>query len=112
MAYFGEAYMGRRRQQWLRSLAYVEAQTNGTWHRGTINQKKIEGENVVVMATFPTLDSIACTINASRLIDTYGEQAAYQQRTINKVAGRNHESRSRSRSMKSQHKGRRKQTHV
>ena len=83
MAYFGEAYMGRRRQQWLRSLAYVEAQTNGTWHRGTINQKKIEGENVVVMATFPTLDSIACTINASRLIDTYGEQAAYQQRTIN-----------------------------
>ena len=78
MAYFGEAYMGRRRQQWLRSLAYVEAQTNGTWHRGTINQKKIEGENVVVMA---------CTINASRLIDTYGEQAAYQQRTINKVAG-------------------------
>ena len=35
----------------------------------------------------PTLDSIACTINASRLIDTYGEQAAYQQRTINKVAG-------------------------
>ena len=33
MAYFGEAYMGRRRQQWLRSLAYVEAQTNGTWHR-------------------------------------------------------------------------------
>ena len=43
--------------------------------------------NVVVMATFPTLDSIACTINASRLIDTYGEQAAYQQRTINKVAG-------------------------
>ena len=87
MAYFGEAYMGRRRQQWLRSLAYVEAQTNGTWHRGTINQKKIEGEHVVVMATFPTLDSIACTINASRLIDTYGEQAAYQQRTINKVAG-------------------------
>lgn len=39
------------------------------------------------MATFPTLDSIACTISASRLIDTYGEQAAYQQRTINKVAG-------------------------
>lgn len=39
------------------------------------------------MATFPMLDSIACTINASRLIDTYGEQAAYQQRTINKVAG-------------------------
>ena len=40
-----------------------------------------------LVATFPTLDSIACTINASRLIDTYGEQAAYQQRTINKVAG-------------------------
>lgn len=49
---------------------------------------KFSGKKTVKhMATFPTLDSIACTINASRLIDTYGEQAAYQQRTINKVAG-------------------------
>ena len=81
MAYFGEAYMGRRRQQWLRSLAYVEAQTNGTWHRGTINQKKIEGENVVVMATFPTLDSIACTIPSDRHLRGAGSIPAenYQQ---------------------------------
>lgn len=87
MSYFQSAYMGRRRQQWLRSIAYVEVQTGGSWYRGTIDQKKIDGDNLVIMATFPRLDDTACTINASRLIDTYGEQAAYQQRTIKKVAG-------------------------
>jgi hypothetical protein len=37
------------------------------------------------MATFPTLDSVECTISASRLIDVRGEVAAYQQRVIEKV---------------------------
>jgi hypothetical protein len=39
------------------------------------------------MATFPTLDSTACTITASRIIDSHGETAAYQQRKIEKVSG-------------------------
>lgn len=54
---------------------------------GSYQQKLVEGDTLVIYATFPTLDSVACTIDASRLIDTRGEVAAYQQRTINKVEG-------------------------
>lgn len=87
MAYFSDTFMSHRRQQWLRSIHAVEAQVGGTWHRGDINQKKIEGDTLVIMATFPTLDSQACTITASRIIDVHGEVAAYQQRAINKISG-------------------------
>lgn len=87
MAYFNDTFMGHRRNQWLRSLVAVEAQVGGTWYRGVINQKKIEDDTLVIMATFPDLDSMACTITASRLIDVRGEQAAYQQRMIEKNSG-------------------------
>jgi len=87
MPYFYDTFMGHRRNQWLRSIHAVEAQVSGTWHRGDINQKKIDGDTLVIMATFPTLDSVACTITASRIIDVRGEVAAYQQRVIEKVSG-------------------------
>ena len=87
MAYFQSNYMNHRREQWLRSLVYVEAQVGSTWYRGKINQKKIEGDALVIMVTFPQLDDSAVTISASRLIDIRGEIAAYQTRTIRKVAG-------------------------
>ena len=87
MAYFNDTFMGHRRKQWLRSIHAVEVQVGGTWYRGDINQKQIEGDTLVIMATFPTLDSVACTITASRIIDVRGEQAAYQQRTIQKNSG-------------------------
>ena len=87
MAFFSESFMSHRRQQWLRSIYAVEAQVGGTWHRGEINQKNTEGDTLVIMATFPTLDSTSCTITASRIIDVHGEVAAYQQRLVNKISG-------------------------
>lgn len=87
MAYFTDSYMSQRRNQWLRSLHAVEVQVNGTWHRGDINQKAVESDTLVIMATFPTLDAAACTITASRIIDVRGEVAAYQQRVIAKNSG-------------------------
>ena len=87
MAYFNNTFMDHRRQQWLRSIHAVEVQVGGNWHRGDINSKEINGDTLVIKATFPTLDAIACTITASRLIDVRGEQAAYQQRMIEKNSG-------------------------
>ena len=87
MAYFNDTFMNNRRQEWLRSIHAIEAQVDDTWYRGEINQKKIEGDTLVIMATFPALDSEALTITASRLIDLSGEVAAYQQRTISKLSG-------------------------
>lgn len=86
MAYFSDDFMGHRRKQWLRSIRAVEVQVGAAWHRGTINKKTIEDDTLVILATFPTLDSIECTISASRLIDVRGEVAAYQQRVIEKVS--------------------------
>lgn len=87
MGYFNDSYMQNRRQQWLRTIHAVEAQVGSEWHRGEINQKSIEGENLVLTVTFPALDSKACTITASRIIDTRGEVAAYQQRAVKKASG-------------------------
>ena len=87
MAYFMDTFMGHRRQQWLRSIHSVEVQVNGAWHRGDINQKEIDGDTLVIKATFPTLDSVACTITASQIVDVRGEVAAYQKRTIQKNSG-------------------------
>ena len=87
MAYFSNTFMENRRKQWLRSVSAVEAQVGTTWYHGTINQKKIEGDTLVIMATFPALDSVACTITASRIIDVRGEVAAFQQRVIEKNSG-------------------------
>lgn len=87
MAYFSDNFMKNRRQQWLRSIHSVEVQVNGAWHPGEINQKEIEDDTLVIKATFPTLDSQACTITASRIVDVRGEVAAYQQRIIEKNSG-------------------------
>ena len=68
-------------------MLFRSAQVGSTWYRGDINQKKIEGDNLVIMVTFPQLDNSAVTICASRVIDSRGEVAAQQTRTISKVAG-------------------------
>lgn len=86
-SYFSYSFLDRRRQQWLRSISAVEVQVNGKWHRGVINQKKIEDDTLVIMSTFPTLDNVACTITSSQLIDVRGEVAAYQARLIQKNSG-------------------------
>lgn len=87
MAFFSDSFMGHRRQQWLRSIHAVEVQVGATWHRGDITRKTVEGDTLVIMATFPTLDSVTCTITASQIIDVRGEVAAYQPRTIQKSSG-------------------------
>lgn len=87
MAYFSDSFVGHRRNQWLRSIHSVEVQVNGTWHRGEFNKKEIEGDTLVILATFPELDAVTCTITAMRLVDVRGEVAAYQQRVIEKISG-------------------------
>lgn len=87
MGYLYDTFMDQRRRQWLRSIHAVEVQANGAWHRGDISKKEIDGDTLVINATFPALDSVACTISALRIIDIRGEEAAYQQRTINKESG-------------------------
>ena len=87
MGYFNETFMEHRRKQWLRSIHAIEAQVNGEWIPGEINQKTIEGDSLLLTVTFPALGDKACAITATRIIDIRGEVAAYQQRLVNKASG-------------------------
>ena len=87
MGYFLDTFLDHRRKQWLRSIHEVEVQVGDAWHTGDISRKEIEGDALVIMATFPTLEAVTCKITASRVIDVRGEVAAYQQRTITKNSG-------------------------
>lgn len=87
MAYFTDDFLNERRKQWLRSIAYVECQANGAWHRGKIEKKDVSGDTIIVNATFPDLDEVATTITASRIIDVRGIQVAYKQKNVKKAAG-------------------------
>ena len=93
MAYFNDSFMNHRKQQWLRSIHAVDVYAKNDsgsvvgWYRGDINQKKIDGDTLVIMATFPMLDNEMCTITASRIIDVRGEEVANQTRNIQKNAG-------------------------
>ena len=87
MAYLQDSFMNHRRKQWLRAIHAIEVQVGTEWYRGYINRKDIEGDTLVIMATFPDIENVACTVTASRLIDVRGEVAAYQQRTIEKNNG-------------------------
>ena len=87
MAYFSDTYMNNQRRRWLNSIHSVEVLVDGTWHRGEFNRKDIEGDTIVISATFPTLDDKSCTITASRIVDVRGETAAYQNRAIRKNSG-------------------------
>lgn len=86
MSVFTDSFLSRRREQFKRSLVKVEIQANGSWHTGKINKKVINGNSVQIYATFPDIDALAATVTASRIIDNCGEQVAYKQKNIKKVA--------------------------
>lgn len=93
MAFFNDEFLTRRRQQWLRSIHAVEINAGTSpgkvdgWKRGEINQKKIEGDKLVIMATFPSLDSQKWYIQAVRLIDVTGAEAAVSYKEAVKQKG-------------------------
>ncbi|WP_044973229.1 hypothetical protein [Ruminococcus sp. HUN007] len=87
MGYFQSAFLAQRRSDWLRRLHSVEVLVGSSWYKGTINQKKVDGENIIVTATFPQFDGVSATITASRIIALDGNVAAYQSRAVVKAAG-------------------------
>lgn len=53
MSYFYDTFMGHRRDQWLRSIHAIEVQTGGSWHRGAINKKLVEGRHACDLRYLP-----------------------------------------------------------
>ncbi len=78
MAFWSTEFMNNRRKQWLDSLVKFQFLVNGTWNDATINSKRITGNTIEIIVSFPRVATTAQTIKAVRVIDVTGKQAGYQ----------------------------------
>ena len=79
MAFWSDEFMNDRRKQFLNALVKFQYQINGIWHDAVINDKRIEGQTVVVIGGFPRTANEKQTITAVRIIDVTGKQCGYQE---------------------------------
>lgn len=78
MAFFTENFLNARRGELLRSVCRFQYQLNGsTWKEGTINNKAIEGTDVVVYVNVPS-SGAADTITGVRVYDNNDALAGQQ----------------------------------
>lgn len=87
MAFLTGDFLDYQRNHFLRDIYSIQCLANGTWHNGKIEKKAIDGDSVVIDATFPTLNDIDATITASRIIDIRGKQAGYKTKNVHVVSG-------------------------
>jgi hypothetical protein len=79
--------MNDRREQWLASLVKFQFQVSGTWYDATVNTKRIVGNNVEIIVSFPRTSSGSQTITAVRIIDVTGKQCGYQATNVVRASG-------------------------
>ena len=78
MAFFKPDFLNDRRQELFRAVHKFQYQLNGTtWLDGTINEKIIEGNAVVVFVDVPSSGK-ADTITGTRFFDTSGKLGGEQ----------------------------------
>ena len=78
MSFWTNEFMNNRRAEWLRSLVKFQFQVNGTWYDATIKTKRITGNKVEIIVSFPRVSSGSQSITAVRIIDVTGKQCGYQ----------------------------------
>ena len=78
MSFWSTDFMNDRRKQWLNALVKFQYLVNGTWYDATINTKRVTGNKVEIIVSFPRTSSGSQTIKAVRIIDVTGKQAGYQ----------------------------------
>lgn len=78
--------MNDRRKQWLNALVKFQYLVNGIWYDATINTKRVIGNKVEIIVSFPRTSSCSQTIKAVRIIDVTGKQAGYQATEIVRAA--------------------------
>ncbi|MDY4893920.1 MAG: hypothetical protein SO130_11030 [Agathobacter sp.] len=79
MSFWTREFMDDRRKDWLNALVKVEFRVSGVWHEAKINKKRINGEKVEVIVSFPRTSAERQTITAVRIIDVTGKQCGYQE---------------------------------
>lgn len=89
MAFFTNEFLTDRRDEWLKSIVGVGIKANGKWYDGKIEKKMIENGSVIIDATFPDIEDMDVTVQATRLIDRKGKQCAYQEKNFQKTHQQN-----------------------
>lgn len=79
-----EAFLSKRRKDWLSKIGKAQYYANETWYEGAITLKEVQGTTCVIR--FATTDGLALTITQLRLIDTGNDVAFVESRTITKSA--------------------------
>lgn len=87
MSFYTENFLKKCRNWWLKSINKVEVLVGSTWYTGTLLKKALEGDKLVIHATFEALTAAVCTITSLRVTDIDGEVAAQIYETITTAAG-------------------------
>ena len=86
MSFWSTGFMDRRRKQFLEALVKFQFQVSGAWNDAVINSKRITGNTVEIIASFPRTASGKQTITGVRVIDVTGEQCGFQAVSITRAA--------------------------
>ncbi len=86
MSFWTQDFMDNRRKQFLNSLVSFQYLVNGNWYDATVNTKRIVGNKVEIIVSFPRTSNGSQTIKAVRIIDVTGKQAGYQETNIYRTA--------------------------
>lgn len=86
MSFWSEEFMNDRRQQWLNSLVKfqyrVGEESEDSWHDAKITTKRVVGDRVEVIASFPRVESGSQNVTGVRIIDVKGKVAGFQETEI------------------------------
>ena len=82
MSFWSTEFMNDRRKQWLAALVKFQFRVGSTWHDAVINTKRIVGNRVEIIVSFPRTSSGSQTITAVRIIDVTGKQCGFQETEV------------------------------
>lgn len=84
MAFWSNDFMAKMRKDWMNHIAKVQYYAGGKWYDTAITGKTVSGNTICI--TTQTMDNLALTITAVRLIDSDGQVAGSAPENITKLA--------------------------
>jgi hypothetical protein len=86
MSFWTTDFMQDRRNQFMNAIVKVQYLVGSTWYDAAINTKRVVGNKIEIIVSFPRTSSGTQTIKGIRIIDVTGKQAGYQKTEIVRAA--------------------------
>lgn len=84
MAFWNNAFVQKRRTEWMKAIHAVQVRVGSSWHDGDIQKREIQGDKVVLHVVFGDIGTGTITITSVRVIDVDGIVAAERPENIQK----------------------------